>query len=192
MSRRRYLSESCILSCVLVSALFSASGADARIYRTVDENGNVVFTDVPPKDQAETVELGQSNQYTPEAASGRTRANRDALAAEEEEAPQIISYEWVNIESPGDDEAIRNNAGNLTIVVGSSPTVDRSVGHSIEVLLDGQPQSASEDPLSLENVDRGTHTLVARIIDQDGEILATSNPVTFHMLRYFKRPGGGS
>jgi hypothetical protein len=33
-------------------------------------------------------------------------------------------------------------------------------------------------------VERGTHTLEARIVDEAGTILVASDPVTFHMLRY--------
>jgi hypothetical protein len=65
-SRRTKLVTIGLLTMVLASA------AHGQIYRTVDENGNVVFTDIPPRegDTAEQVIVEQPNSFAVEEAIG--------------------------------------------------------------------------------------------------------------------------
>ena len=58
-----------------VAALFCALVAapvDARIYKTVDENGNIIFTDIPPREDepAEQIIVEQPNAFSIEEAIG--------------------------------------------------------------------------------------------------------------------------
>jgi hypothetical protein len=56
-------------------------------------------------------------------------------------------------------------------------------------LLDNVPaglaSSAGEDAtFALSNIDRGTHTLTAEVVDGNGSVVFTSNQSTFHLQRY--------
>ncbi len=185
------------LSLMFVSALLAALGsvsATAAIYKTTDEDGNVVFTDVPPKDQSGEVDVTEQNVYTPPALPAAPAQAVDPESADDEAAggeAVATTYEALSITSPADDEPVRENAGNVTIVVRATPALDTSQGHQLEILLDGLPASnGAAASVSLTNVDRGTHVVTARITDADGNVLIASQPVTFHMLRYsaLRRP----
>ena len=174
----------------LAMALSSSVPAFAAIYRTVDEDGNVVFTDVPPKETSKAVKLDNHNDYTPpaaETASSNERATGWLADEEENENAAPTGYSAIAISYPGNDEAVRENAGNLTVTIESEPALDTNQGHSIEILLDGEPAgSASGASVALTNIDRGTHTLSANVVDRSGSVLGSSNTITFHMLRYSK------
>ena len=109
-------------------------------------------------------------------------------AGEAEEAP--FRYQALEIVSPADDEPVRENAGNITIVTNLNPApAARSRGPAADGWQCGQEgQQAS---FSLANVDRGTHTISVEIVDESGEVLIRSEESTFHMLRFAggARPG---
>jgi len=171
---------------LLALTLQAAPASAAQIYKTVDKDGNVVFTDVPPGDKTDTVKLEKYNSYepvtTPQPAS--TATTTTAEADTEETAPET-AYELVSIASPAYDEAIRQNAGMVTVAVNTTPQLDTAAGHKLQILLDGVVKAeGSSASLLLENVDRGTHELRAQITDADGQVLAQSAASTFHLLRY--------
>ena len=179
------LAKACLVLLAVVGLIFMATDAEARIYKTKDKDGNIVFTDVPPKDQAEAVELTPANQYTapvePQQPTQRTRRNDDV----EEEVEETTSYNRIAVVSPEADQAIRENAGNVSIIVEVTPGLDVGAGHTVEVLLgDRIAGSANSGLVALENVDRGTHMVRARVVDANGNIMIQSEPVAFHMLRY--------
>jgi uncharacterized protein DUF4124 len=172
-----------IVSTVTVLVLLASLTTEASIYKTIDKDGNVIFTDVPPKDDSETVKLETYNTYkavTPPAAP----TSVTQVPAEQSEEVAGTRYEVLSIATPRPDESIRENAGNLIITVSTTPEIATTEGHSLEVLLDGKVMSSGSDKtIALTNVDRGTHQLSAQITNSDGDVLITSPAVEFHMLR---------
>ncbi|RMG57255.1 MAG: DUF4124 domain-containing protein, partial [Gammaproteobacteria bacterium] len=97
--------------------------------------------------------------------------------------PKKVTYESVEILRPANDEAIRSNNGLLVISFRAVP--DLAPGDHFEVVMDGQPVGQTRgQSLTLENVDRGTHTVEVHIVDEAGNDRAHSDPVTFHLLRH--------
>ncbi len=167
---------------ILLVLCTQAGELRAQIYKTVDAQGNVVFTDVPPKDDGKAVKIDAGNTYKPAvpAVPAAVPAPEEAI----EEDTNETSYDQLNITSPTADEPVRENAGNLTVTVAASPALDTSSGHTVQILLDGNVfASGASGLITLENVDRGTHQLAAQIVDADGTPLITSELVEFHMLR---------
>ena len=170
---------------VLLTTGLLSNSSSAAIYKTVDKDGNVIFTDVPPKDKSETVKVETNNTYK-ETVSPAADVGTTAQASEDldSETPAETVYTGLSIVSPTQDEAVRENAGNLTILVSADPDVDTGNGHRLEVLMDGAViGSPSGGSMTLSNVDRGTHQLNAQIVNSDGEVLIRSSAIEFHMLR---------
>lgn len=94
------------------------------------------------------------------------------------------AYTRVTILSPPDDAVVRNNAGGLQVLGQVLPKLQN--GHRLQLLLDGVAQGApGRTPrFSLENVDRGTHRLLIRIVDETGRVLFTGTSSTVHLLRH--------
>jgi uncharacterized protein DUF4124 len=175
-----------VLLLITAASLTWASSAQSAIYKTTDADGNVVFTDVPPKDDAKSVELTQGNSYRPATTTPANTAPVGADEAEEnaEDVP-AAGYDKIAITSPVHDEALRENTGNISVNVSMNPALDTSAGHRVQVLVDGQVAGeAASATVSLQNIDRGTHSLVAQVIDANNSVLASSDAVVVHLQRY--------
>ncbi len=167
--------------------------AATTIYRTVDESGNVVFTDVPPTggEREEAVNLNQGNSYSPpeqHAGDGartvdewlRDRENGDTGGGDR--AAGSTGYDSVSIAAPANDATIRDNAGNVPVAAEVQPGLHE--GDALQVFLDGVlRQSVTGTMAQLTNVDRGTHVVEVRIVNAAGNTVAGSQPVTFHLQR---------
>ncbi|MCI0401806.1 MAG: DUF4124 domain-containing protein [Gammaproteobacteria bacterium] len=167
-----------VLLLFLILALGLSLSASAAVYRWVDENGNVVYSD-KPQPGAEAIEMReiQTIQAPPVA---------PITAKEVPPPPEFPGYEQVAIVSPENDAAVRENAGNVTVTVALEPALQTTLGHRIALFVDGaqvsEPGTATQ--FSLINMDRGTHTLEAKVIDSDGKAIASSPPSEFHLLRH--------
>jgi hypothetical protein len=193
---RRPMAAACAAIGVGCAVLLLSAGpvaaAESPIYRSIDKDGNVVFSDTPPATgrKAETVELGDPNvfraeQHAPPPSSDRAWAwdmeAEDADPAAERDG--AYAYRSLRVAAPGHDEPVRDNAGNVTIVADVDPPL--RPGHRIELYLDGQYVRSQADPaFQLHELDRGTHTVQFQLLDASGTPILTSEPSTFHMLRY--------
>ncbi len=93
-----------------------------------------------------------------------------------------IRYQ-LQILSPAADEAIRNNAGTVSVTVEAEPALQP--GHFYQLLLDGEPFGAPGEQTSfqLSNVDRGTHQLAVAVVDAQERVLQQSESRSFHLIR---------
>lgn len=184
---------SVVLAFALVSLLMPSSLlAASKIFRTVDEYGNVVFTDMPPRNdqslKTKTVELDPFNSYEPVGETIlRSPDGRELWIIEDEtgenEEPVAANYQFLGIISPTNDATIRDNAGNLRITAKISPEL--RPGHSLRLLLDGSPRQTSRNPdFYLSNVDRGTHRLSVQVLNEAGTVLFTSPASVVHLMRH--------
>ncbi|MBE9540239.1 MAG: DUF4124 domain-containing protein [Proteobacteria bacterium] len=148
----------------------------AQIYKTVDENGNTVFTDKPPAGRSsEKVQLGTTNSAPPPPPVSRPEK---AVAAEEKFE---IS---VNIVSPAQDTTIAiGYAGNFSVEAQLTPPLAKGI--YAQLLMDGTPIGGpqSHNAWSLNNVFRGSHILTVVLTNAGGDHLAESPPITVHVLR---------
>ena len=163
----------------LILAVGAAAPA-GKIYKYTLSNGDVVYSDKAPlADQGEEVTLEplQGFRLPPPPPLEDSTANKAV--------PEPVGYQEFRVTSPSNDATIRNNGGNVSVSLSLTPGL-RS-GHSIEVMMDGQPiGSGSGTSITLTEVDRGTHTVQAAVKDSDGKEIARSNSVIFHLKR-----GGG-
>ena len=168
--------QNCTILLGFVTLLLSLPVA-AAVYMEKDAEGNTVFTDRPSSENAKPIKLTPSSTYKaptlPSAApSGQsTDQNSDAQG-----------YEFVAITHPADDSPIRANNGELEINIDLTPALKPN--HHFVLLMDGVPATEGQSTtLRLQNVDRGTHAIQVQIVDDNGNIIISSESVTFHMLR---------
>ncbi|NOX49938.1 MAG: DUF4124 domain-containing protein [Gammaproteobacteria bacterium] len=174
-----------LIAVLLLTALITGE-ASARIYKTIDSNGNPVFTDVPPNDGSQPLELNPGNQFSRPTQPSSTAQIGDQDPREEdlEEDFSLVPYEHLRILSPTNDEAVRANAGDLTVQFYLYPDLQVERGHQVELLLDGKIYATSKGgSISLLNVDRGTHQLQIQVVDGNGTALMDSSSINFHLLR---------
>ena len=167
---------------IVVALSLIASSASAQIYKTVDANGNVVYTDIAPIERSgqpppQEVNVQPINSYEPPAASQTSAPSYSGPST----TPSY--YAQLEVISPTEDETIRDNAGNVQIEVAISPPLRSD--HRLLLVLDGTPTDveAVNGVFEISNVDRGTHTVGARAVDRLGNVLIESAPATFNLMR---------
>jgi hypothetical protein len=162
-----------ILACLLLTL---ALPAGAQIYKYIDANGNMVFTNQPPEGvAAESVELPPTNTVEMQA----PKVPMPAVSADPE---QGAAYRVLQLTGLPDDEAMRANNGSFSVGVLLEPQL--APAHRLRLLLDGQPYGApSTTPrLQLSNIDRGEHSLAVEVLS-GGKSIQQSDTVTFTVQR---------
>jgi len=152
------------------------SYGQSSIFRTTDEDGNVIFTDAPPAgtSTSEEVEIPPTNTVAPPALGPRP-----AQATAED--PTTV-FE-VKITSPANESTIAMGPGNFSVSASVSPEFKR--GYSLQLFVDGAAHGEPQDSSSwdLTNVFRGGHDLTVGLIDIAGQTVATSETVRVYVLR---------
>jgi hypothetical protein len=105
------------------------------------------------------------------------------LAAIVVPAPAMAQpYRSVTIGEPAPNATIFDNAGNVAVAIATSPAL--RAGDRIALDIDGHPMPPrSQDRFELSGLDRGEHTLRARVVGPDGDTLIPSALVTFYVWR---------
>ncbi len=154
----------------------AATAAEVEFYKWILPDGSIEYSDKPPVEGAEKVELKPLVTYSPPATS------TPPAKTEAESAGAVDGYQSFAIASPADEAAIRDNAGNLTISFAVTPKlVD---GHAINVFMDGQKVSRSSGAAAtLRDVSRGSHRIHATIVDEKGAEIARTGTITVHLKR---------
>ncbi len=140
------------------------------IYKVVDEEGNVTYTDQKPDESADPVELPELNVLD--------RGEEEAvIAAEPEQAEPREHLEFV-ITSP-DDEAVLDS-DSVTVTLESS--IDLPPTTLVVIYLNDIPQPPVQSlAVRYEGVGGGEHHLRAELQTQSGRVLAATEPVSFRV-----------
>ena len=156
-----------------------------KIYTWVDEQGNRIYSDVP-REGAEVMEIKKGTDYTPPDNSiPDWNSMKPKVVLNEGEA-----YSHFAIVSPSNNATVRNNSGNVQVALDIRPKLNK--GDKIKLEIDGiAVDSSGSSIISVSNVDRGTHTLVAYIVGAKGKVVATTSAVTIHVHRAIQRAKGG-
>lgn len=156
-------------SLMLVLVGLSCFAVQAEVYKWIDENGKVHYSD-EPKNGAKVVKLKEKtqNQITlPPPVALNVNTDSDKAKAEN------YNYQ-LNIQSPEQDATIRNNQGKITVISQIEPKLMKS--HFLVLFMDdirvSEPQT--KGIFQLDNIDRGAHILMVKAIDQNGKVLASS------------------
>lgn len=170
---------------IVLLLLFIISPVMAEIYKGVDSEGRVVYSDKETPD-AKIIPTPSPNTVQMPKALPKQAA---------EEVSAGVGYTSFSITSPRNNATIRSNEGDLTLKLSLEPALDLEQGHSISVLLDGRPfiKKSTQLDIVLRNIDRGSHSVKARVRDRQGKSLISSNSLRFHMKRLssqHKEPAG--
>lgn len=145
----------------------------ATIYKTVDNNGNVVFTDTQPTDQpGEPVNLRPLTSIP----SISTRRPRPVSSTK----PARTFYSRFTITKPDHNATIRDQE-TITVNIAISPRLLFS--HSVRLRLNGKvvAESRRQSTFELTEVERGRHTLTAEIVDSQQQVIqSTSHTIFVH------------
>ncbi|MFW2372504.1 MAG: DUF4124 domain-containing protein [Gammaproteobacteria bacterium] len=169
-------------SLLLLLFIMLPSQGYGSMYKWTNEEGEIIYSDTPPNKDTEEILLPELNT-TP---AVKFQPKPEPVATVEDKA-ETTSYSEFKFVDPAPDAIIRDNTGNVPVVLSVQPALDTNAGHSISILLDGEIFISNKQQTStlLSNIDRGTHTLSAEIRDSNGKVL-TSSSASFTILRHSK------
>ncbi|MEN8177204.1 MAG: DUF4124 domain-containing protein [Pseudomonadota bacterium] len=147
-----------------------------EVYRSVSEDGVVSYSDTY-KPGAERVSVSDRGSAVANQKDAKEKSQSTDLAGTSGQ------YQTFTIEQPESDETIRSNAGNVTVGLSLSPSL--TAGHVIHVYLDGSKLDSdlTTTQFSLNSLNRGTHSLQAKIVDAEGTPLISTESIDFHMRK---------
>lgn len=168
---------------MLLLLLLPLGGVADSIYRTVDAQGNVVFTDAPGADTvpSDKIEIQRINtiepppEAPPSASTSTSAGNGSSEAA--------TSPYTVTIVTPANETSFPMGPGNFSVSVRVNPPLAKY--HGLQLFVDDEPRGdpQASNIWDLTNVFRGQHDLTVGVIDKQGEILSLSPPVRVYVHR---------
>ncbi len=178
MVNRRITGFVCL---VVILALVSFQSVMAKeYYKVVRADGSIEYTTSKPSANAEAAKLPGLSVISPDRSYAGDEEDPENAEDEEENLPKI-NYTGIAIESPEEQENLWGTEGSITVSVGLP--VDLGLDHKIQINLDGIDYPAlASTTFTLNDVYRGEHKLIAKVVSSSGKILATSPARTFHIM----------
>jgi hypothetical protein len=151
--------------------LIAGSAAATTLYRWVDAQGVVHYSDTP-QPGAEKIEIQSAQTYrAPAAAKSTTAAQKPAT--------QAAAYQC-SITTPTPAQSFYNPEA-VAISVSVSPEL--VAGDQLVVTVDGSPVPASGQDFQVAAPERGDHTIGFAVRDSAGKTACTAAPVIFNVQR---------
>jgi hypothetical protein len=161
------------LALVLAAVLLSPLAASQEIYRWVDKNGVVHYSDQPGPG-AERVTITGSYARQPE--ESEAPALYRSEPAEERAGP---AYQSIAVTRPAMDEAFFGSDADVAVEIALGGELQP--GHEVALFFDGRRVGSDGLTATLSGVGRGTHFLRAAVLDASGTPLITSPQIIFHV-----------
>ena len=169
------------LSFLLLAAV-PGSELSAQVYKVVDENGNVTYTDEPPEPGAEPMTLPEISVIeTDYADQPAPLSSSDDSSSDGPKSPRELRREYgdFRILEPQPDQTYWGTENMVVVSWGADAPYED--GMVVSVVIDGRSidsEASGNMPLTL---DRGEHQVYAILKDSQGRRIITSDIVTFHV-----------
>jgi len=174
----------------LLLIILCGSIAQAQVYRTVDQNGNIIYSDVE-SDNAEEVIIDVTPSYTTPTlvapfSNGAEDPTYEGDPAEENLEDKVIAIPkyQVTITNPAQNESFQNPE-SITVTANISPVLNVMRADKLVFKLDGKIMGAAQasTSITLTELERGSHILLVSIVDKTGKVIKKSKSVLFHVHR---------
>lgn len=164
-----------VLGFSLLTCVPATSWAD--VYKQVDKDGNITYTDVPTKAKETPIKVDPMTTF-------KAPASKTSTTQSKTEKKSTTTYRSLVIQQPANDEVIRANNGAVSVTLQSQPGLDVAAGHKFAISLDGNIlQSGQSGSLTINEVARGVHSISAQIVDANDKVLMSATPVSIQVLR---------
>jgi len=165
-----------LLKSLLLPALLLSISVDAGLYKGLDDEGKVVYSDQP---------FENSKKLTPPPLTVMDAPKIPVKvegASTEEETEAVTKYSKFSIVAPTNNQTIWNEP-DLFVKLKITPGLSAKEGHNFWLLLDGKPLVKNTQSLSIPigRAERGSHKVQAQIRSKAGKILKSSKAITIHI-----------
>lgn len=171
------------LQVIAITVVISAAPLGAEVYKVVDKDGNVSYTDKPLENDAELVKLRPISVI--EAPTYQLRNKADTEAEQVKEIPLKTlrkNYKDFKIISPQPEQSFWGPENN--VAVAWNTRYQLLEGMQVVIYVDADEFTRTTQRSSpLDGLVRGEHLIEADLIDKNGERISTAEPVTFFLRR---------
>ena len=175
-----------MISALITLAFFLlplAAFSQGEIYKVVDENGNVTFTDQRPATGAEPMELPPLSVIETDVQVPDT----PATAADQEPKPPTSSelrkqFRDFSITQPEQEQTFWGTANTVVVSWGSSQAIPPEM--SVTLYVDGAGQKAPATGGVSLTLELGEHQVRAELRDERGRRIVTTKTVTFFVKQH--------
>jgi hypothetical protein len=177
-----------LLALVTISLLLAAGTLTAQVYKTVDEEGNVTFTDQPPGDGSQPIELRPLSIIEAPTYQKPVKSTEEATEGEGGKEMSLgymrKNYADFAIVAPQQEESVWHPEDVITVAWNARYQLQP--GMQVTVSVDGVRQTpTTEQVIAVTGLERGEHTVTAELTDAKNRRVAMAEPVTF----FIRRPG---
>ena len=157
----------------IIFVLLSMSLNASVVYKTVNLDGSITFSDVP-SEGAEKFDVSTSNSVVmPALVSPQAKTSRTAKSLKQTQ----MQYQ-LNVISPSPEQTIRSNIGKMKVVASITPNVPGNY----QLLLNGVlHKSQTSGTFQLKDMQRGEYTAQVRFVGNSGKVLALTDMQTFYL-----------
>lgn len=166
-------------SLLILAGLAMALAASAQdIYRWVDKDGVVHYSDQPGSDKAVLITVIEPNTFESDD-SGASAASAGSSPAEEEPAEGGARYRGLSIVAPAPDQVFFGADATVT----ATAELDGTLGpeHTVAFFLNGARRETDGLSADFGVLPRGSYFLRASVLNRDGTPVISSPQVTFHV-----------
>lgn len=165
---------------IIAASLACAATAAAQVFKYIDENGNVAYSDRPVVG-AEEVKIKETRKRQSIPQDGLSDNTPRPAAAQGRAIPgdgkQDVTYSSLEILTPKDDKIIDVRTGTVQIVFLPSPALGE--GDQIVLNVNGKDMSKGRSTsFSLNALAAGGYSITGRIVNGDGETRIGSTSVS--------------
>ncbi|NOR43645.1 MAG: DUF4124 domain-containing protein [Gammaproteobacteria bacterium] len=163
-----------IIKSLLAALLLFTFTSHAGLYKGLDEDGNVLYSDTP-------FENAEKITPPPITIIDAPKVKPKQKVVEEEKQAET-KYKKFSITAPKNEQTIWNEPA-LTVSLQLNPALATAEGHKIWLMMDGKPLVKNSQSLSLQigRADRGEHKLQAQIRNKKGKIIKRTKTVTVYI-----------
>lgn len=172
----------------LFALLFAGTCVAQQIYKSVDEYGNVTYSDEPPDKNAKALQLKPLNTAPPieprptPTAAPATPAPKVGQTTPTP-GPTAINYR-LRMVNPKPDQRFGPADRVLTVMLLTDHKLEQ--GHQFQVFIDDQPQPATDSNnvnIALTKALQGRRQVSAAIVDGAGEIITQTKQTRIYVIR---------
>lgn len=151
----------------------------AQVYKVVDKDGNVTYTDKPPPDGSKPIELAPISVIEAPTYQTKPEPTEDENAEKEPSLADLRRiYRDFAIVAPEQEESVWRPDGPIPVSWYARNALRE--GMEVTLFLDGRAHTTTTQPIiALNGLDRGEHTVKAELKDAKNRVVATADTVTF-------------
>ena len=172
-----------VMTLTATGLLLAAHAEANKVYKTVDKDGNVVFTDQPPEPGAEPLEMRGLSivEFQKSDPPKAVRATPDDLN-EDGQVTDLRTlrrgYRDFRLVQPTSEQTFVGTENIATFAWETQYELQE--GMNVVLAINGQRMpGTTQQVVASPRLDRGEHEVTAQLIDARGRVIASADPVTF-------------